>query len=66
MIAKSSVTEMITRVIEILEWINHQMKLNLKLQETLTNFGKVLPPKTKNSIETRQIRRINGCYGEGA
>jgi hypothetical protein len=66
MIAKSSVTEMITRVIEILEWITHQMKLNMKLQETLTNFGKVLPPKTKNSIETRQIGRINGCYGEGA
>lgn len=40
MIAKSSVTEMITRVIEILEWITHQMKLNTKLQETLTDFGK--------------------------
>jgi hypothetical protein len=47
MIAKSSVTEMITRVIEILEWITHQMKLNLKLQETLTDFGKVLSLKPK-------------------
>jgi len=42
MVAKSSVTEMITRVIEILQWIDVQMKFNKNLQALFVEFEKKL------------------------